>query len=237
MSDANPPPLPEQTPETGDDTFRRDTQKAGEEALGFTRRAKQMSEDARQMRQDVEDLHERVLKARRSEPTRRAVFPGTFDPLTLGHLDVIRRGADLFEELVVGVGQNPEKAALMEPAVRVRLIRQAVRDFPGVQVEAFEGLTVDFARQIGATAILRGIRNSSDLQFEFQVALTNRVVAGIETVFVMTSPAYAFTSSSLIRQIAAQGGDVSALVPESVLPYLQPSREPHNSDEGLHETE
>jgi len=100
------------------------------------------------------------------------------------------------------------------------MVRELVADYDNVRAEPFEGLTVDFARQVGAAAILRGIRNSSDLQFEFQVALTNRVVAGVETVFIMTSTEYAFTSSSLIRQIAQMGGDVSALVPPQVLPHL-----------------
>jgi pantetheine-phosphate adenylyltransferase len=159
-----------------------------------------------------------------SNSHRIALFPGTFDPITNGHVDVIRRGVNLFDELVVGVGENPEKSALLAQAERVEIIREVVGDALGkksVRIEPFRGLTVDFARRIGATVILRGIRNLSDLQFEFQVGLTNRVVADIETVFIMTSPEYAFTSSSLIRQIASQGGDVSALVPAPVLPHLK----------------
>jgi pantetheine-phosphate adenylyltransferase len=152
---------------------------------------------------------------------RLAVFPGTFDPITHGHLDVIRRGARLFDELVVAVGENPEKASLLPRNQRVRIIRQVVADLDNVRVEPFTGLTVDFARRIGAAAILRGIRNTSDLQFEFQVALTNRVVAGVETVFIMTRPEFAFTSSSLIKQIAQMGGDISALVPPQVLGPLR----------------
>jgi pantetheine-phosphate adenylyltransferase len=146
-----------------------------------------------------------------------ALFPGSFDPFTNGHLDVIRRGLNLFDKLIVAVGRNPEKQPFLPSGQRVAVIRQIVADLRAVEVKAYEGLTVDFARQVQATAILRGIRNTSDLQHEFQVALTNRVVAGVETVFIMTSTEFAFTSSSLIRQIASMGGDISALVPPAVV--------------------
>ncbi len=165
-----------------------------------------------------------------------AVFPGTFDPITNGHLDIIQRGNDLFDELVVAVGQNPGKVSLLDHDERAEVIREITADMPNVRVETFTGLTVDFARQIGAAAILRGIRNSADLQFEFQVALTNRVVAGIETIFIMTSTEFAFTSSSLIKQIASMGGDVSALVPQQVLPHILARCKNADSDHSLHET-
>ena len=164
------------------------------------------------------------------------IFPGTFDPMTNGHLDVIRRGARLFDRLVVAVGDNPEKGSLLTAAERVELIGQVVADLPNVRVETFTGLTVDFARKVGASAILRGIRNTSDLHFEFQVALTNRVVAGVETVFVMTSPELAFTSSSLIKQIARMGGDVSALVPPEVLAKIRSKFTSGGPDTDLHES-
>jgi pantetheine-phosphate adenylyltransferase len=166
-----------------------------------------------------------------------ALFPGTFDPITNGHLDVIRRGARLFDGLVVGVGDNPDKTSMLPQAQRADIIRQCVSDLHNVRVELFEGLTVDFARKLGATAILRGIRNSSDLQFEFQVALTNRAVAGVETVFIMTSTEYAFTSSSLIRQIAQMGGDVSSLVPPAALPHIRGRAAPKAHDANLRETQ
>ncbi|RPI62220.1 MAG: pantetheine-phosphate adenylyltransferase, partial [Planctomycetaceae bacterium] len=146
-----------------------------------------------------------------------AVFPGTFDPVTNGHLDIIQRGSKLFDELIVGVGSNPDKPHMMGQTERAEIIRQIVGNLPNVRVETFSGLTVDFVRKVDADVMLRGIRNSNDLQFEFQVALTNRAVAGVETVFIMTSVEYAFTSSSLIKQIARMGGDVSALVPPQVL--------------------
>ena len=152
--------------------------------------------------------------------TRLAVFPGTFDPVTNGHLDVIRRGAKLFDELILAVGENPEKAALLDLKQRAGILREITSDMPNVRVETYTGLTVDFARKVGAAVILRGIRNGSDLQFESQMALTNRTVAGVETVFIMTGAEHAFTSSSLIKQIARMGGDVSALVPPQVLSHI-----------------
>lgn len=146
-----------------------------------------------------------------------ALFPGTFDPITNGHLDIIQRGRKLFDQLVVAVGHNPEKRHLFTQQERGDMIRELVADMPDVRVDVFTGLTVDYARRIGAAAILRGIRNFSDLQFEFQVALTNRTVAGVETVFIMTSEQFTMTSSSLIKQVAGMGGDVSALVPPNVV--------------------
>ena len=168
--------------------------------------------------------------------SRIALFPGMFDPITNGHLDIIRRGAGLFDELVIGVGDNPEKTPLLDQQERWQIIREIVGGMANVRVEMFAGLTVDFARKIGAAAILRGIRNSSDLQFEFQVALTNRAVAGVETVFIMTSTEYAFTSSSLIRQIAQMGGDVSSLVPPQVLGHIKARCKKPGSDGTLKES-
>lgn len=152
-------------------------------------------------------------------PVRRVgVFPGQFDPITNGHLDVIRRGLSLFDELVVAVGINPEKRELFTLDERVRMIKSLTRDLEGVHVEKYEGLTVDFVRQVKATAILRGIRDVSDLRYEFQLALANRAVGGVETVFIMTGDQYALTSSSLIRQVVALGGDISKL--EAILPPI-----------------
>jgi len=140
-----------------------------------------------------------------------AMFPGTFDPVTNGHLDVIRRGSNLFDRLIVAISHNPAKRPLFSMEDRLEMVRQLVSDLgEDVTVDDYRGLTVDYARQIGATVMLRGLRNVTDLNFEFQLALTNRAVADIETVFIMTGETYAFTSSSLIKQIAA-GGDIDRL--------------------------
>jgi pantetheine-phosphate adenylyltransferase len=151
----------------------------------------------------------------------RAIFPGTFDPITNGHLDVINRGRRLFDELIVAVGRSPIKNPLFTPAERVEMITELVADMPEVSVESFEGLTVEYAAARQADVILRGLRSLTDIQYEFQLAMTNRAVAGIETVFVMTSEKYGFTSSTLIREVAALGGDVSTLIPKIVYDRLK----------------
>lgn len=141
------------------------------------------------------------------------VFPGQFDPITLGHLDIIRRAVKLFDVLYVAVGINPDKREFFTLPERVTLIRELLADVPGVRVESYTGLTVDFVRRVQATALLRGIRDASDLRYEFQLAQANRAVGGVETVFIMTGDQYALTSSSLIRQIVSLGGDVRTLAP------------------------
>jgi pantetheine-phosphate adenylyltransferase len=151
----------------------------------------------------------------------RAVFPGSFDPITNGHVDVIKRSMQLFDELVIAVGTSPVKNQLFDPAERVEMIDELVAGMPGVSVESFEGLTVEYAARKKANVILRGLRSLTDVQYEFQLAMTNRAVAGIETVFVMTSEQYGFTSSTLIRQVAALGGDVSNLIPGSIYKRLR----------------
>ncbi len=171
-----------------------------------------------------------------NETKRLAIFPGTFDPITNGHLDVIQRGAKLFDSIIVAVGDNPQKSSMLSHSERLDIVREIISDIPNVKAELFAGLTVDFARQVGASAILRGIRNSADLQFEYQVALTNRVVAGVETVFIITSTEHAFTSSSLIKQIAGMGGDVSAMVPPAVLPLLAEHCNKPDEDSALEES-
>jgi pantetheine-phosphate adenylyltransferase len=155
----------------------------------------------------------------RAQPQHKiGVFPGQFDPITNGHLDVIRRGVKLFDELIVGVGINPEKRELFTLDERVRMIRTLLKDEAGVRVEKYAGLTVDFVRQSKATAILRGIRDVSDLRYEFQLALANRAVGDVETVFIMAGDQYALTSSSLIRQVVALGGDIRQL--KTILPEI-----------------
>jgi pantetheine-phosphate adenylyltransferase len=147
------------------------------------------------------------MNPRTSDPSRTAVFTGTFDPLTLGHLDVIRRGRMLFEHVVVGIGVNPNKASLFSIEERVDLARQVVAPLPNVSVESFEELTVQFVRRIGARVILRGVRTLSDMEYEFGMSLTNhRLDPFVETVFLMADGEYSHVSSSLIKQVARYGG-------------------------------
>jgi pantetheine-phosphate adenylyltransferase len=151
----------------------------------------------------------------------RAVFPGSFDPITNGHLDVIQRSIKIFDELIVAVGHSPVKDYLFTATERVAMIHELVRDMPGVVVEEFTGLTVEYVKHKSAQVIVRGLRNLTDVQYEFQLALTNRAVSGIETVFIMTAEQYGFTSSSLIQEIGRYGGDVSGLIPPSVYTRLK----------------
>lgn len=153
-----------------------------------------------------------------------ALFPGTFDPITNGHMDVIARAAPLFDQLIVAIGTNPAKHELFSLDEREAMIRQImVEQNVGAVVETYKGLTVDFARKRGATVIVRGLRNATDLAFEFQLAIANRAVADIETVFIMSGEPYGFTSSSLIKQIAS-GGDVermAKLLPHPVITAMK----------------
>lgn len=164
-----------------------------------------------------------------------AVYTGSFDPITLGHLDVLGRARLLFDEVILAIGHNPNKPALFSFEERQRLARECVNDLLQtnhrgcpVRVEVYTGLTVDYARQVGATAIVRGIRNVTDLAMECQLAITNRQVAGIETVFIVTGESFAYTSSSLIKQIAAFGGSLDkleSLVPPRVVEALRAKRD------------
>jgi len=147
----------------------------------------------------------------------RAIYPGTFDPLTLGHVDLIERGARIFERLIVAVAASPSKGATFSAEERVAMARAAVRPWRNVEVDAFDGLLVDYARARGVRILLRGLRAYSDFEYEFQMALMNRKLApDIETLFLMPGEAYSTISSSLVREIAARHGDISRLVPAAV---------------------
>lgn len=145
-----------------------------------------------------------------------AVLPGTYDPITLGHMDIIERGADLYDELVVAVSENPAKRPLLPVDERLELIRDLTRNRTNIWAEAFTGMTVEFAKRIGAGVILRGIRTFADFEYEFQLALANKRIGGIETVFIMSSGERSFIRSSLIKEAVALGGDVSPFVPATV---------------------
>jgi len=165
-----------------------------------------------------------------SSSPRIGMFPGTFDPITNGHLDVIRRGAVFFDQLIVAIGRNPAKSELFTIAERQEMITTLVRDCgSNIIVRTYEGLTVDYARKIGAIAILRGLRNVTDLAYEFQLALTNRAVADIETVFIMSGEAYGFTSSTLIKQIASASeiDRLHRLLPPLIIEKIKEKKHKH----------
>ncbi|OAI54509.1 phosphopantetheine adenylyltransferase [Planctomyces sp. SCGC AG-212-M04] len=154
------------------------------------------------------------------------MYPGSFDPVTLGHEDIVRRGAELFDELTVAIGINPEKAPLFTPEERLELLKEVFADLPNVKVASFHGLTVDYARSVGATVMLRGLRTVSDMDAEFTMALANHVLApDVETVFLMAAERYSHISSTHIRQIAelAKGAGRKHLVqfvPQPVIERL-----------------
>ena len=148
---------------------------------------------------------------------RLALFPGSFDPLTNGHVDIVLRSAHLFERVLVAVLVNPEKHPLFRPDERVAIIREVFREYPNVEVDSFEGLLVEYARRQRASAIVRGMRAVSDVEFEFQMALMNRhLEPTLETVFMMPAEQYTYLSSRLIKEVFSLGGDVSGLVPALV---------------------
>jgi pantetheine-phosphate adenylyltransferase len=146
-----------------------------------------------------------------------AVYPGSFDPITNGHLDLIERGARLCDRLIVAVLGNESKQPLFTVAERMEMLRETVRDYPNVEVDSFEGLLVDYAREKGATAIVRGIRAISDYEYELQMALMNRrLCPSVETVFLMSGEAYSFISSRIVKELIRLGGNLTGLVPASV---------------------
>jgi pantetheine-phosphate adenylyltransferase len=151
-----------------------------------------------------------------------AVYPGTFDPVHLGHVDIASRAAVLFDEVVVGVYDRPMKNLLFPAPKRVEMIREALVHLPNVRVTSYSGLTVDFVRSMGARVIVRGLRVTKDFELEYQMALTNRRLApDLDTVCLMTSLEYAFLSSTIVREIALVGGDVGGLVPPQVVQELR----------------
>ena len=151
-----------------------------------------------------------------------AVYTGMFDPVHLGHLDIIRRGSRLFDRLVVGVGINPEKAPLFTADERVELLRLVVKRFDNVEVEAFDGLAVRFVRDVGANVMLRGLRTLTDMEYEFTMTLTNLSLDNeLETIFLMAKEEYSHVSSTLLRQIASFHGDLSKFVTPEVKDALE----------------
>ncbi|MGP1588562.1 pantetheine-phosphate adenylyltransferase [Oribacterium sp. oral taxon 102] len=151
-----------------------------------------------------------------------ALYPGSFDPVTFGHLDIIVRGSKIVDKLVVGVLTNSAKSPLFSMEERVRMIKDLTKDMENVEVAAFDGLTVDYARRCGATIILRGLRAVTDFEYELQLAQTNKVIAAdIDTIFLTTNLKYSYLSSSTVKEIASFGGDIHAFVPENVMEKMK----------------
>ncbi|NAY92520.1 pantetheine-phosphate adenylyltransferase [Muricauda sp. JGD-17] len=148
---------------------------------------------------------------------RRAIFPGSFDPLTLGHYDIITRGITLFDELLIAIGLNADKKYMFSLEERKKFIEDAFKDEPKIKVVTYEGLTVDFCKKVDANFILRGLRNPADFEFEKAIAHTNRKLSEIETVFLLTSSGKSYISSSIVRDVIRNGGDYTVLVPDTVV--------------------
>ena len=150
-----------------------------------------------------------------------AVYPGSFDPITLGHLDIISRSAKIVDELVIGVLRNSAKNSLFSLEERVSMIREMTKDLPNVRVESFDGLLVDYMNEIGATIIIRGLRAVTDFEYELQIAQTNHVQnENIETIFLITNLKYSYLSSTIVKEFASYGGDISKFVPEEIIDQI-----------------
>lgn len=150
-----------------------------------------------------------------------AVCPGSFDPVTLGHVDILERAAAQFDEVVVAVLVNPKKTGMFSVDERIAMLEESTVHLPNVRAESGEGLVVDFVKAHGLTAIVKGLRTGTDFEYELQMAQMNKHIAGVDTFFVATTPRYSFVSSSLAKEVATLGGDVSALLPEPVNVRLQ----------------
>ena len=147
---------------------------------------------------------------------KKAIFPGSFDPLTLGHVDIIKRGVALFNEVIIAIGENSSKDYMFSLEERIKFIESTFRDNPKVSVMSYSGLTIEFCKEIGVDFILRGLRNPADFEFEKAIAHTNRHLSTLETVFLLTSAQTSFISSSIVREIIRYKGDYEKLVPSSV---------------------
>jgi pantetheine-phosphate adenylyltransferase len=147
---------------------------------------------------------------------KRALFPGSFDPITLGHLDIIERSVPLFDEIVIGVGTNSDKKYMFPLKKRMAFIEETFSNYKNISVSQYEGLTIEFCKKVQANFIIRGLRNPAEFEFEKAIAQTNRALSGIETIFLLTAAKTSFISSSIVREIISNKGDYSQLVPGSV---------------------
>ncbi len=153
-----------------------------------------------------------------------AIYPGSFDPITKGHLDILKTAAEIFDKVIIAVAKNPDKTGFLPVDIRVKLIKDSVKDLENVEVDSFEGLTINYARERNATVLIRGLRAVSDFEYEMQLSQANSALADeVKTVFLTTKPKYNFISSSTIKEIFLNNGDISKFVPEPVNEYLQNS--------------
>jgi len=151
-----------------------------------------------------------------------AVYPGSFDPITNGHIDIIERGLVIFDEVIVAIARNSEKKSLFTLKEREKMIHEIARGTKGLRVDIFDGLLVDYVKKVGAKAVIRGLRAVSDFEYEFQMAITNRKLGkDVETVFLMSSEKYSYLSSSIVKEIASYGGNISGMVPEVIAKALK----------------
>ena len=147
---------------------------------------------------------------------RRAIFPGNFDPFTLGHLDILNRSKLIFDEVIIGIGENIDKKAMFSLEDRIDFIKSIIINSENIKVQSYKGLTIDFCKKVDANFIVRGVRNNGDFEFEKAIARTNRLLSKIETVFLLTSAKTSFISSSIVRELIKNKGDYSRLIPESI---------------------
>ena len=155
-----------------------------------------------------------------------AIYPGSFDPITNGHIDILKSGAEIFDKVIIAVSCNANKQGFLPIDIRTQLIRESVKDIPNVEVDSFEGLTIEYAKKRGASVLLRGLRTSFDFEYELQLSQTNHALYDkIKTVFLITKPEYNFISSSCVREILLNNGDITSFVPEAVQAYLTKLRQ------------
>ena len=151
---------------------------------------------------------------------RKAIFPGTFDPFTLGHLDILNRSRLIFDEVIIGIGKNSDKKSMFSVEDRISFIQSVVGESDNVKVMSYEGLTIDFCKNVNANFIVRGVRNNGDFEFEKAIARTNRLLSKIETVFLLTSAQTSFISSSIVRELIEKNGDYKELIPKNISKIL-----------------
>ena len=155
-----------------------------------------------------------------------AIYPGSFDPITNGHIDILKSGAEIFDKVIIAVAYNADKDGFLPVSTRVELIQESIKDIKNVEVDCFQGLTVEYAKKRGASVLLRGLRTSFDFEYELQLSQTNHALYdSIKTVFLITKPEYNFISSSCVREILLNKGDISGFVPEPVAKYLNSKRD------------